>query len=264
MSRSYDRVSVDFCEPWGAFPSILSFPLSLFPPHTKDNTYRLHNIMLVALILPSLLLIIIIISLSASANPKVTQRLERSPASSNSSNTISQQLFDILYSPFFIFLLVTLNIWACYAKCKALLVSARNWLAATFRRVMEILSLFRLDNLFQLVSNALDNPTHDYFIESLSTRGDTLFPRIAAITVNSTNAFIEWLSSQLNPLLRWVADVVESPTFRSVMESLPSSPLRILPGLQWAVGLVFDTDNPGTVPHPPGGDLPVTTPTVTV
>jgi len=92
---------------------------------------------------------------SVFANPMVTQGLGRSPAPSNAdlSNTISQQVVDILFSReshtgtfsnTFIFsslphnqqsshLLASLVIWACRAKCKVLLVGARKCNTLSFR-----------------------------------------------------------------------------------------------------------------------------------
>jgi len=196
--------------------------LTLSPPHIKVNTY---NIMPVKLI-TSLLILITLIYVS----------------------TISQQVFDAIFSPIFTYLIVGLVIWAFYANCKAVFVNTRNWFADTFRCVMETSSPFRL---FRFVANALNIPTYGHFMEWVSTRRDTLFLWIPDAITNPTNAFIQWLSSQLSPLLRWVADGVDGLTLRSVMESLPSFRLSALPGLQWATRLVFDTDNPGAVPHSP-------------
>src|SRR5712672_3128207 len=78
-------------------------------------------------------------------------------------------------------------------------------LAATFRGIMRTPSPFQL---FRLVANAL-NPigTYGHFMEWLSTiRRDTHFPWTAATITDPISAFIEWLSSQVNPLLQWVAD----------------------------------------------------------
>jgi len=109
---------------------------------------------------------------------------------------------------------------------------------------MSMLSPFRLGDLFHVVANAL-SLTYSHFMEFLSTTGqDTLSPWIAATIINPTNAFIEWLSSQVNPLWQWVADIVNSPTFHDVveglMESLPSFRLTTLRGLQRAAGLEDD------------------------
>ncbi|KAH9960143.1 hypothetical protein BC827DRAFT_1376835 [Russula dissimulans] len=42
---------------------------------------------------------------------------------------------------------------------------------------------------------------------------------------------------------------------QGVMENLPSFRLSALPGLQWATRLLFDTDNPGPVPHSPAENV---------
>jgi len=160
----------------------------------------------------------------------------------------SQRVFDVIFSRVFIYLSVGLVIWACYANCKALFVSATNWLADTFRCVMETLSPFRL---FRFVANALNIPTYGHFMEWPSTRRDTLFRWIPDAITNPTNAFIQWLWSQLSPLLHWVADGVDSLTLRGVIESLPLFRLSALPGLQRATPLVFDADNSGAVPDSP-------------
>ncbi|KAH9960139.1 hypothetical protein BC827DRAFT_416010 [Russula dissimulans] len=167
---------------------------------------------------------------------------------------LSQRVFDATFSPIFTYLIVGLVIWAFHAKCRALLVSTRNWLADCFSCVMESPFPF---GLFRFVANAanLNVPTYGQLIEWLSTRRDALSLRIPDIITNSTNAFMEWLPSQLSPPFRWVADVVNGPTLRGVMESLPSFRLSALPGLQWATRLLFDTDNPGAIPHSPAENV---------
>jgi len=205
-------------------------------------------------ILPNLLLIItivvvvviLIILYRSAINTNVIQAFEISQApfnaNSESSNTTSQKALDIILSPFFIIPLVIstplviFSIWACYKKWTAF-ISARNQLADSFRGIMTTLSPFRL---FQLVANAF-NLTHGHLMDWLfTTRPDALFPWTATTITNSANAFIEWLLSQLNPLLQWTADIVNSPTFRDVMESLPSFRLTALRSLQWAAGLGDD------------------------
>ncbi|KAH9960137.1 hypothetical protein BC827DRAFT_1155927 [Russula dissimulans] len=157
---------------------------------------------------------------------------------------LSQRVFNAIFSPIFTYFIVGLVIWAFYTK----------WLADCFSCVMESPFPF---GLFRFVANAanLNVPTYGQLIEWLSTRRDALSLRIPDIITNTTNAFMEWLPPQLSPPFRWVADVVDGPTLRGVMEGLPSFRLSALPGLQWATRRLFDTDNPGAVPHSPAENV---------